>query len=94
MRPGGQLIRRQGEQRRQMLPKIPVREARGKELKQQQGGPERLHFRTGEPQRGGPPGAHFKGTVEWLEGFFGKDAVVADLLDFEETPVGLKARAA
>jgi hypothetical protein len=55
-----------------------VGKACGQELKQQEGTPESLHLGIGEAQCGGTLGCHLYGTIDFLKGFFGEDAIVAD----------------
>ena len=76
-----------------MLAEMAVGKAGGQELEQQEGAPESLHLRIGEAQCGGALGCHLYGTIDFLKGFFGEDAIVADALYLKQSSIGLKADA-
>ena len=81
------------EQRCKVLAEMAVGKACGQELKQQEGTPESLHLGIGEAQCGGALGCHLYGTIDFLKGFFGEDAIVADALYLKQSSIGLKADA-
>jgi len=69
-----------------------VRKACGQELKQQEGTPESLHLGIGEAQCGGALGCQLYGTIDFLKGFFGEDAIVADALYLKSYQRGCQAK--
>ena len=65
----------------------------GQELEPQQGTPESLHLGIGEAQCASALRCHLHGTIDFLKGFFGEDAVVADALHWKQSSIGLRADA-
>jgi hypothetical protein len=76
-----------------VLAEFAVGKASGKELEQQEGAPESLHLRIGGAKRGGALRCYQHGTIDFLRGFFGEDAIGADALPLGHSSVGLKADA-
>ena len=74
-----------------MLAEAAVREACGEELEQQEGTPQSLYLRIGKAEGGGALRRQLYGAIDFLKGFFGEDAIVADALHLEQSSVGLKA---
>jgi hypothetical protein len=81
------------QQRCKVLAEMAVGKAGGQELEQQKGTPESLHLRIGEAKCGGTLGCHLYWTIDFLKGFFGEDAIVADALYLKQSSIGLKADA-
>lgn len=50
-----------------------------------------LDLGIGEAQGGSPLLVYLTGAIHLLEGLFGEHAVIADLFDFQQSPVGLEA---
>jgi len=68
------------QQRCEVLAEMAAGKACGQELEQQEGTPESLHLRVGEAKCGGALRCHLHWTINFLKGFFGEDAIVADAL--------------
>jgi len=52
-----------------------------------------LHLRIGEAKCGGALRCHLHWPIDFLKGFFGEDAIVADALYLKQSSIGLKADA-
>jgi hypothetical protein len=73
--------------------RLRLEKARGQELEEQEGAPESLHLGIGEAKCGGALGCYLHWTIDFLKGFFGEDAIVADALYLKQSSIGLKADA-
>ena len=88
---GSYLIRVLADQGSPLLPQIAIAEPRRQKAERDQRTPESLNLRVGEGQSRSPLLVNLNRTIHALEGSFGQHTVMADLLDFEQTSVGLEA---
>src|SRR5438105_467050 len=88
---GSYLIRVLADQGSPLIPQIAVAEPRRQKAKRHQRTPESLNLRVGEGQSRSSLLVNLNRTIHTLKGGFGQHTVMADLLDFEQTSVGLEA---
>lgn len=87
----GELIWGEAQERCEQHPQLVIGETLRQKPKSDEGAEQSMDTRIGEAQSGDPLTRNHLGLVDLMKSFFSQKAIVADVLDAQETSVGLKA---